>query len=87
MSDSELDRLLAAWGAQHRLTDAQAADVRSHIVDEPTQTLEADWLWSLLRPVTDLLQHVEEPADAPRARWLRHVPFASDNWTPYLRLA
>jgi hypothetical protein len=81
-ADSELDRLLAIWGAQHRLSDAQAADVRSNIVGEPRQSLDAEWLWSLLRPVTDLLQRIEEPAEAGRA--LRHVP---DNWTPYLRLA
>lgn len=84
-ADSELDRLLVVWGAQHRLSDRQAADVLSKVVGEPRQTLEAEWLWSLLRPVTDLLQRMDEPAEADRSP--RHVPFAAGDWTPYLRLA
>jgi hypothetical protein len=47
--------------------------------------LDADWLWALLRPVTDLVEQVGG------ARVLRYLGAGDDDeavpFTPYLRLA
>jgi len=56
-----LERLLAEWAARYQLTPAQVADVRALAVASGTSVaeLDAEWLWSLLRPVTDLLEQFE----------------------------
>jgi len=64
-SDRELDHVLALWAAEHRLGEfevvAMRAQVRS-IADRPLdrEPLDAEWLWSVLRPVTALLDRMSE---------------------------
>jgi hypothetical protein len=52
-SIDRLEVLLARWAAIHRLTDERAAAVRESILQPAT--LDGDWLWGLMRPVTSLL--------------------------------
>ena len=49
-----LDDLIQGWSAQQRLTAAEARDVRGRILQSESD-LEADRLWDLLAPVTNLL--------------------------------
>jgi len=85
MTDSvELDRLLADWAARQRLTDLQVSELRGRVLAaaqlEDSQTLDAEWLWSLLRPLTMLLDRLD---DEPR-----HMTGArAGAWTTYLQLA
>jgi hypothetical protein len=51
-----LDDVLARWADQHHLSPQEAAAVRAVVLEPETIGLDADWLWSLLRPVTDLLE-------------------------------
>ncbi len=83
-TDGELDRLLALWAAEHRLTHAQVGDLRARVVAtldaDRSEALDPDWLWRLLRPLTALLDGLddERPPDAPRR---------ARAWTTYLQLA
>jgi len=86
----ELSELLTFWAARQRLTEVQIADIRASVLaasGEAATTLDADWLWSLLRPVTDLLEGV----GTSRALRLGYLGSAADDdavpFTPYLRLA
>ena len=83
----ELDRLLAAWATRYRLTQVQVASVRAHVASSESAApaaLDAEWLWSLLRPVTALYERLDrEPADAP-AGWPTSL---GQHWTTYLQLA
>ena len=58
----ELDQLLAAWAARQRLSVAQVQQLHARVVAaverEGQTALDAEWLWSFLRPVTDLLDQV-----------------------------
>lgn len=74
--NDDLDRLLADWAAANRLSVAQVAQVRASVLATPVEErgLDADWFWSLLRPVTALLDQLGDP-DEPRAV------------VPYLKLA
>jgi len=87
MSESdELSRLLAAWAARHRLSSAQVSGVRAQVLATGSvpDVLDADWLWSLLRPVTALVEHLDrEPGDATV---FRPTGFGQQ-WTTYLQLA
>jgi hypothetical protein len=84
MSD-ELTRLLSTWASQQRLTAAQVAEVRTRVLavasDDADAALEADWLWSFLRPVTNLLEQVGG------SRGLRLLDASDVELTPYLLLA
>lgn len=64
--NDELDRLLAEWAARHRLTAEQEAQVRASVLATPVaeRELDADWLWSLLRPVTALLDQLVDPDES-----------------------
>jgi hypothetical protein len=81
VQQDDLTRLLAEWAAQYRLTARQVAAVRAEVLQraQSESALDADWLWSLLRPVTALLEHVGE---LPLARQVE-----SAYATPYLKLA
>jgi hypothetical protein len=73
---TDLDSLLGAWAAAHRLSDRDIATVRSNVraaVGAPDPSLDVDWLWNLLRPVTSLLDKSFVDDDRPL--------------TPYLQLA
>lgn len=74
--NDDLDRLLADWAAANRLSVAQVAQVRASVLATQVEErgLDADWFWSLLRPVTALLDQLGDP-DEPRAV------------VPYLKLA
>jgi hypothetical protein len=79
----ELSRLLGAWARRHRLTEAQALAVRAHVrsvANDAAPALDAEWLWSLLRPVTALIDRLElmEPVMPDTSR---------TQWTTYLQLA
>jgi len=80
MNDSaELDRLLAEWAAQQRLTDVQAIALRACVLDAAQPNLlDSEWLWSLLRPLTALVDRLD---DEPRQ------PSRAGAWTTYLQLA
>jgi hypothetical protein len=56
---TELNRLLADWALPHRLSETEIASVRANVLaavnTETPVVLDSDWLWSLLRPVTALL--------------------------------
>ena len=77
---TELDRLLAEWAAHQRLTDLQVRELRTRVLaaaqPEDEASLDSEWLWSLLRPLTALLDRLD---DEPKS-------FAG-NWTTYLQLA
>ena len=66
--NDELDRLLADWAAANRLTIEQVAQVRASVLATPVEErgLDAEWFWSLLRPVTALLDQIGN-ADEPHA--------------------
>jgi hypothetical protein len=72
----ELSELLALWAARQRLTAWQVQAVRARVLaaSENEAGLDVDWLWAMLRPVTELLEQMSGEDAA--------VPF-----TPYLRLA
>ena len=74
--NDELDRLLADWAATHRLTPEQVAQVRASVLATPVEerTLDPEWFWSLLRPLTALLDQIGDP-DEPHTV------------VPYLKLA
>jgi hypothetical protein len=52
---SELDDLLSQWATARRVTIGDAARIRQRVLADQPAELDADWLWSLLRPVTALL--------------------------------
>jgi hypothetical protein len=86
----ELDELLALWAARQRLTPGQVAEIRASVLATMARAdtdapLDADRLWALLRPVTDLLEQLGG------SRALRYLSPGDDAGavplTPYLRLA
>jgi len=86
----ELDELLELWAARQRLTAGQVAEIRANVLAtaagvDAAATLDADRLWALLRPVTDLLEQLGG------SRALRYLSSGDDagavTLTPYLRLA
>jgi hypothetical protein len=95
---TELDRLLADWAVTYRLSSTQVASVRANALaaanaDSPVE-LDSDWLWSLLRPLTALLEDAGDVVtsgfnDRRRRGW----PLATDTedsaaaFLPYLQLA
>ena len=66
--NDELERLLANWATTHRLSAEQVAQVRASVLATPIaeRALDAEWFWSLLRPVTEMLDQFADP-DEPRA--------------------
>jgi hypothetical protein len=84
----ELNRLLSAWAAGQRMTSDQVLALRTRVLaSAPTdESVDVDWLWSLLEPVTRLLDRLDASPHPDPARWL---PFASDTpgWTSYLQLS
>jgi hypothetical protein len=83
---TELDQLLFQWGAAHRLTDREVSVIRDNVLaagraGEPS--LDVDWFWKLMRPVTSLL---EQPGDLGTAQRSRRWPYWSDDDSPGYRL-
>jgi hypothetical protein len=71
------------------MTSDQVSALHARVLaSAPTdESMDADWLWSLLRPVTRLIDRLDDrPAHLDPARWLR---FASEtpDWTSYLQLS
>ena len=78
----ELTAHLAAWADGQRLSDTEASTIRARVlalasvttVAEPVPSaekaagLDSEWLWSLLRPVTQLM---DRTADGPYRPYLR----------------
>ena len=84
----ELDRLLAAWATRYRLTQVQVASVRAHVASSESAApaaLDAEWLWSLLRPVTALVDRLE--LAEPGAGGFGLLSGSGQPWTSYLQLA
>jgi hypothetical protein len=83
---TELSRLLADWAVTQRLSAAEVARLRANVLAADADTsLDFDWLWNLMRPVTALLDAAEYSGRAVR-QW----PFAGEGdrpYTPYLQLA
>jgi hypothetical protein len=88
----QLTALLSAWAAQQRMTSGEVSVLRARILAsasaEAAEAPDADWLWSLLKPVTRLLDRLgDPPADRdPATRWLPSAAEAPQ-WTTYLQLA
>jgi len=75
----DLDQLLSEWASARKLTAPQAATVRASVMAHVDSQFDSDWLWSLLRPVTALL-------DQPSGRGLRRMEASSPS-VSYLQLA
>ena len=92
MNEMELERRLTQWAAARRLSETDLASIRARAVT-PAAVIDAapgfdtDWLWSLLRPVTDLVEQTAESSLAGRfSTWMES--FVEDTtYQPYLRLA
>jgi len=57
-TSDQLDALLASWASANRITDEQASTVHAAILQRTSEAqveLDVEWFWSLLRPVTALL--------------------------------
>jgi hypothetical protein len=86
MSD-ELSELLTLWAERQRLRASDVDQLRALVLiaAKSDAVLDADWLWTLLRPVTDLVEQVGG------TRGLRYLGLGDDDepvpFTPYLRLA
>jgi len=68
MTSHELDHLLANWAIAHRLADGDAMDIRANVLATSTSAdsvFDADWLWSLLRPVTALMDRASDERGSP----------------------
>jgi len=87
VSEVELTRRLAMWANARRLSELDAATIRAQVLASETTiaepALDADWLWSLLRPVTEL---AEMRMPNVIERWLEPTGGAG-TYQPYLRLA
>jgi hypothetical protein len=67
---SQLDELLAQWARDQQLTAGEARVVRETVLGAESE-LDADWLWRLLRPVTDLLEGPHRLYDRVEVPYLR----------------
>jgi hypothetical protein len=104
-AEAALDARLSGWASQRRLSDDQLAALRTAVlatIAEPAQAptisaaldaapgFDADWLWSLLRPVTDLVERAVnwDESSVPKRfdSWMEPFSGAS-HLQPYLRLA
>ena len=98
--ESQLNEHLARWASSRRLDARDLAAIRGLVlarVSEPVSaeltsepSFDSEWLWSLLRPVTALIERgagVAEGNLSDRVEgWLR--PVTGDRaYQPYLRLA
>ena len=85
MSEAELTRRLGLWANARKLSELDAASIRAQVLASETSVaapaFDADWLWSLLRPVTDL---AEMRVPNVIERWLEPT---GGTYQPYLRLA
>jgi hypothetical protein len=96
MAKVELDRRLAAWAAARRLSDGQLASIRAHVTSVDAMALDsapafdAERLWSMLRPVTELVELTADITEMPLPRrfpkWINQF-IGTDSFRPYLRLA
>ena len=97
--ERRLDRGLAAWARARRLDADDLASIRAQVlarVAEPVADLEpepmydSDWLWSLLRPMTALMEQtpskVSQRVSERVERWLQPLSGGA-SYKPYLRLA
>jgi hypothetical protein len=97
--ESQLDERLARWAGGRRLSTHELAAIRAMVlarVSEPVSVevaseaaFDSEWLWSLLRPVTALIERGAEVGEGNVAdrleAWLR--PLTGDRaYQPYLRL-
>lgn len=82
----ELDQLLDRWAANQRLIPAQVSDLRARVLATGAEdvSLDADWLWTFLRPVTDLVERVGGGSRAQR--YLAGGVDEALSFTAYLRL-
>jgi hypothetical protein len=62
MTANALEALLERWAEAYRLTPAESASIHAAVLtrsasDSPAEThvVDDEWLWKLLRPVTELL--------------------------------
>ena len=97
--ESQLDRRLAVWASARRLGSDDLSTIRAQVlarVSEPVPQAESEpafdseWLWSLLRPVTALVERTAETGEANLSdrieRWLQ--PLTGDrSYRVHLRLA
>jgi hypothetical protein len=99
--DSELDRALSMWATARRLRPAELATIRAQVLArvsaeadasrpvESESRFDADWLWSLLRPVSRLMESAPETGEENLAarieRWLQPLTVERVS-QPYLRL-
>ena len=82
MSEADVTGRLAAWANARRLGELDMATIRANVLAADTSpAFDADWLWSLLRPVTDLAD-IRMPNVIER--WLEPTV---GTYQPYLRLA
>jgi hypothetical protein len=78
---AELDRQLATWASARRLTDADVHAIRQSVLAivaadarRPTaaeareQAFDSDWLWSLLKPLTALIDRTADSTAQPYLR-------------------
>jgi hypothetical protein len=76
MTLEHLDDLLGRWAASQQLTTAQVEAVRRvarGAVDGNQDAPDVDWLWSLMRPVTTLLDGPHRQQDTI---WRPYTPSA-----------
>ena len=90
MAEAELDRRLAMWAAARRLSDEEFAGIRAHVVADAAPAFDTEWLWTMLRPVTELVDLTVDITEMPLPRrfpkWINHV-IGTESYQPYLRLA
>jgi hypothetical protein len=70
------------------MTSDQISALRARVLaSAPTEeSLDADWLWSLLKPVTRLIDRLDSSSQPDPARWQPSATQAP-NWTTYLKLS
>ena len=98
--EPELDRRLAVWAAARRLGPDDLERIRAQVlarvsaegvstiqIDDDESGFDADWLWSLLRPVSALMEMSGEDRLSDRlGRWLQPLT-GGRAYQSYLRLA
>jgi hypothetical protein len=71
---AELNWLLSNWATTQRLDARQSDAIRANVLatTRAEAAFDSDWLWSLLRPVTSLMERANDERGA---------------YVPYLQLA
>ena len=97
--EPELDRRLGVWAAARRLGSDDLERIRAQVLARvsiegvPTiqidyeSSFDSEWVWSLLRPVSALMDRsVEDKLSGRIGRWLQPLT-GGRAYRPYLRLA